>query len=126
MRRSMFIVFFVAALEGVAGVVLSAAAAHIEAGPLIDTASRFLMIHAAAGLGLAALAATAAPRWLLAATFAMQAGTALFSGDLAVRAFTGSRLFPYAAPIGGSLMIAGWAALALWALVGAIRTRAEG
>jgi uncharacterized membrane protein YgdD (TMEM256/DUF423 family) len=127
MRRSIFLIILVAALEGAAGVVLSAAAAHVEASPLLDTASRFLMIHAAAGLALAALATSVAalPRWLLAATFAMQAGAALFSGDLAVRAFAGTRLFPYAAPIGGSLLIASWVALAVLALVCVIRARPD-
>ncbi|BGE84497.1 MULTISPECIES: DUF423 domain-containing protein [Methylosinus] len=123
----MFIIVFVAALEGAAGVVAAAAAAHVEASPLLDTASRFLMIHAAAGLALAALAASVGSslRWLLAATFAMQAGAALFSGDLAVRALAGTRLFPYAAPIGGSLLIASWAALAVFALVCALRARTD-
>ncbi|MBY6243103.1 DUF423 domain-containing protein [Methylosinus sp. Sm6] len=123
MLRSTYIVILLAALEGAAGVVLSAAAAHVEASPLLDTASRFLLIHAAAGLALAAVTATAGAfsRWLLGASFAMLAGAALFSGDLAVRAFAGTRLFPYAAPIGGSLLIASWAALAVFALVAAIR-----
>ncbi|WP_273725477.1 DUF423 domain-containing protein [Brucella gallinifaecis] len=36
------------------------------------------------------------------------AGLALFCGDLFMRDMTGSRLFPMAAPTGGSLMILGW------------------
>jgi uncharacterized membrane protein YgdD (TMEM256/DUF423 family) len=127
MRRSTSIIILIAALEGAAGVILSAAAAHLESSPLFDTASRFLMIHAAAGLALGALAAAqgAGDRWLLAATFALQTGVALFSGDLAVRAAAGTRLFPYAAPIGGSLMIGSWVALAVWALVAALRSRSD-
>jgi uncharacterized membrane protein YgdD (TMEM256/DUF423 family) len=125
MRRADLVIVLIAALEGAAGVVLSAAAAHVESSPLLDTASRFLMIHAAAGLALGALAATrgAGDRWLIGATFAMQAGAALFSGDLAARASAGARLFPYAAPIGGSLLIASWIAVAVWALVAALRAR---
>lgn len=45
------------------------------------------------------------------------AGVGLFALDLAVRAFLGwPRLFPMAAPLGGSLTIAGWLALAAAAL----------
>ncbi|MDR6431443.1 DUF423 domain-containing protein [Brucella pseudogrignonensis] len=36
------------------------------------------------------------------------AGLALFCGDLFMRDMAGSRLFPMAAPTGGSLMILGW------------------
>ena len=44
-------------------------------------------------------------------------GVALFSGDLALRAYAGHRLFPMAAPTGGMVMIAGWALLALAAFI---------
>jgi uncharacterized membrane protein YgdD (TMEM256/DUF423 family) len=43
-------------------------------------------------------------------------GAALFSGDLALRAFTGHRLFVMAAPAGGIILIAAWLALAAAAL----------
>ncbi|MGC0052559.1 DUF423 domain-containing protein [Brucella pituitosa] len=36
------------------------------------------------------------------------AGLVLFCGDLFLRDVTGNRLFPMAAPTGGSLMILGW------------------
>lgn len=36
------------------------------------------------------------------------AGLVLFCGDLFMRDMTGNRLFPMAAPTGGSLMILGW------------------
>ncbi|MCX7900528.1 MAG: DUF423 domain-containing protein, partial [Methylocystis sp.] len=76
-----FVVALIAALQGAAGVSLAAAAAHVDANPLLASASQFLMIHAAAGLGLAALARTntASPRWLALTTFALQAGVTLFS-----------------------------------------------
>lgn len=108
----------VAALQGAAGVALAASAAHaaVDAN-LVSTASQFLMIHAAAGLGLAALTRTNAPaaRWLKFVSFALQAGVTLFSADLAARAYLGGKLFPFAAPLGGSLTILAWLALALWA-----------
>jgi len=118
MQRPNLLIVFFAALEGAAGVALSAAAAHISSAANLDTASRFLMIHAAAALGLGALLAAKPPlsRWLTGASFALIAGVALFSGDLVARTFAGDRLFPYAAPIGGSLTIASWLALSVWAL----------
>lgn len=124
MQRSNFLIVAFAALEGAAGVALSAAAAHISSAANLDTASRFLMIHAAAALGLGALLAAKPPlwRWLTGVGFALLAGVALFSGDLVARTFAGDRLFPYAAPIGGSLTIASWLALAIWALA-ALRTK---
>lgn len=105
----------VAALQGAAGVSLAAAAAHVDANPLLATASQFLMIHAAAGLALAARADRRAEcgRLFGAAAVALQAGVTLFSGDLAARVYLGSKLFPYAAPIGGSLTILAWLALAV-------------
>ncbi len=110
------IVMTVAALQGAGGVSLAAAAAHVDANPLLATASQFLMIHAAAGVGLAARLAGAAPlrRFLAGATFAMQAGVTLFSADLAARVYLGGKLFPFAAPMGGGLTILSWLALALW------------
>ena len=44
-------------------------------------------------------------------------GGALFAGDVAARAYIGSRLFPMAAPAGGTILIASWLALALAALM---------
>jgi uncharacterized membrane protein YgdD (TMEM256/DUF423 family) len=40
----------------------------------------------------------------------------LFSSDIALRAFTAHRLFPFAAPCGGFILIAAWLALAVAAL----------
>jgi uncharacterized membrane protein YgdD (TMEM256/DUF423 family) len=50
---------------------------------------------------------------LVAAGAALALGTLLFAGDLSSRAFAGGKLFPFAAPAGGSLMILAWIALAL-------------
>ena len=97
---------------------LAAAAAHANASPLLATASQFLMIHAAAGVGLAALIRTtprAKANWLAAIALALQAGVTLFASDLAARVFLSGRLFPLAAPIGGGLTILSWCALAVGA-----------
>ncbi|BBK43609.1 hypothetical protein STVA_36290 [Allostella vacuolata] len=102
--------FLVAAgLYGAAGVATAAIAAHAAAGTatgeLLRTASQFLMIQGAAIAAAAALGAG----W---AGGIMTAGTLLFCGDLLVRAWTGQRILPLAAPVGGSLLIIGWLALA--------------
>ncbi len=105
----------IAALLGAAGVALAAASTHAAGGELGRTASEFLILHAAALLGISAHARTlvkGAGVTLLAGA-ALALGTVLFSGDLAMRAFEGEKLFPMAAPIGGSLMILSWLALAL-------------
>lgn len=117
------IIVTVAALQGAAGVSLAAAAAHVDANPLLATASQFLMIHAAAGVGLAALASGAPrmSRFLAGAALTMQAGVTLFSADLAARVYLGGKLFPFAAPMGGSVTILAWLTLALWGAVGSLR-----
>lgn len=107
---------FVAALHGAAGVALAAAAAHVDANPLLATASQFLMVHAAAGLGVAALAQTRPPArgWLALTAGALQTGVTLFSADLVARVYIGGKLFPFAAPLGGGLTILGWVGIAIW------------
>lgn len=119
--RYLTIVALIAALQGAAGVSLAAAAAHVDAAPMLSTASQFLMIHAAAGLALAALLAVDAPNpgGLRAAALSLQAGVALFASDLVARVYLGGKLFPYAAPIGGGLTILAWLGLAVWAALGA-------
>ena len=101
---------------GAAGVALAAAAAHAGGADFGRTAAEFLILHAAALLGVSALSIHQ-PRVLWGGA-ALALGACLFSGDLASRAFLGARLFPMAAPAGGSLMIFSWLALAgllLWA-----------
>ncbi len=53
----------------------------------------------------------------IAAAIGLVAGAALFSGDIAMRAFAGHRLFPMAAPTGGVVLIASWLALGVAAVV---------
>ncbi len=126
--RLAFLIAAVAAAQGAAGVALAAAAAHLDASPFLTTASQFLMIHAAAGVGLAALARTS-PRqeanWLAAIVLALQAGVTLFAGDLAARVFLTAKLFSLAAPIGGGLTILSWCALAVWAAFAMLRANSR-
>src|SRR5215470_17341236 len=94
-----------ACLMGAGGVVLAAAAAHGATASGLDSAAYLLLLHAVAVLGAAGLA----ERGLLLRPLALVAmagfvvGSSLFAGDIAMRAFAGQRMFPMAAPTGGTL-----------------------
>jgi len=101
-----------AGLAGAAGVALAAGASHAAAGVLLEPASRMLLAHAPLYLFLAF-----ALRWGPRAIFAgiglvLTLGLLLFCGDLLARAVAGARLFPFAAPLGGSLLILTWVGVA--------------
>jgi uncharacterized membrane protein YgdD (TMEM256/DUF423 family) len=73
-----------------------------------------LLFHAAAVLGGASLTQQGA-LWrplMLAVLIAWIVGAVFFSGDIALRAFAGHRLFPMAAPTGGIVLIVAWLGLA--------------
>ncbi|NPU13222.1 DUF423 domain-containing protein [Bradyrhizobium sp. 83002] len=107
-----------AGLMGAAGVALAAKAAHDADASRLATASTMLLFHACALLGAVTLAERGVVhrRIGLVAALGMVLGPALFSGDLMMRQFAGDRLFPFAAPTGGMLLIGGWLVLALAAL----------
>jgi len=104
---------FAGALCGAAGVALSAMAAH-RGGAFTGTAANFLLFHAPALLAIG-LAGTG--RWLRLGGFVLLFGLVVFCGDLLSRDLVANRLFPFAAPIGGTALIAGWLAIAIAALV---------
>jgi uncharacterized membrane protein YgdD (TMEM256/DUF423 family) len=99
-----------AALMGAAGVALWAMAAHRAGGESLVTSAQFLLIHACAVLGLTACRKQALVHDRIAsiASAVLILGTLLFSGDIVARVLVGDRLFPIAAPVGGSLLILGW------------------
>ena len=102
-----------AALCGAAGVAFSAVATHSGGGP-IATGASFLLMHAPALLAVGLLGTSKALRlaaWLL------FVGVALFATDLIVRHYGAERLFPMAAPTGGTLMILGWIAIGVTSLL---------
>lgn len=109
----------IAALFGCAGIVFAAAGAHAKPGTGLDSAGHMLLFHAPAVIAACAgIAAGLISRPVgLAAAVVLLVGVALFSGDLALRAYAGHRLFPMAAPAGGVVMIAGWALLAIAAFL---------
>jgi len=102
----------VGALCGAAGVAFSAVASH-SGGGTIATGASFLLMHAPAFLAIGLLGGS---KPLRLAAWALFAGLALFAGDLIVRHYGAARLFPMAAPTGGTLMILGWLAIAATSL----------
>ena len=114
-----------AGLMGASGVILAAAGAHAAPNAGLDSAAYMLSFHAAALLGGAALARQGL-LWrplALGILVAWVVGTALFSGDIAMRAFAGHRLFAMAAPAGGVILIAAWLTL-IAAAIGTFLQRA--
>lgn len=101
-----------AGLFGAAGVAFSAAASH-QGGGNVATAAQFLLFHAPALLAIGLLGGSLVLRTGAAV---LLAGVLLFAGDLLMRHYVGSRLFPLAAPAGGTLAIAGWIVIGLAAL----------
>jgi uncharacterized membrane protein YgdD (TMEM256/DUF423 family) len=104
-----------AALMGGSGVALAAAAAHQDPTGLLGSASSMLLFHAPAVLTCVLLADRGLihGRIGLAAAACFVVAALLFAGDLAARHYAGHRLFPFAAPAGGTLLIASWLVLAL-------------
>jgi uncharacterized membrane protein YgdD (TMEM256/DUF423 family) len=122
MRRDITVVLTIlivlAAVMGACGVILAAAGAHAAPHAGLDSAAYLLFFHAAALLGGVALLQQGL-LWrplALPALIGWALGAALFSGDVALRAFAGHRLFPFAAPSGGIVLIAAWLVLAAAAI----------
>ena len=113
------LVIGLAGLMGAFGVMLAAAGAHgPKAGTGLDSAGYLLMIHACAAIAVTLETRgglTLRPLGL-AATAGFVIGAALFAADVAMRAYLGHRLFPFAAPTGGMLLIIGWLLVAIAAL----------
>jgi uncharacterized membrane protein YgdD (TMEM256/DUF423 family) len=113
------IFLLLAGLMGAGGIMLAAAGAHAHAAAATGASAGYMLLfHAAAVVGGAALLLHGVV-WrplLILALAGWVLGAALFSGDLALRAFTGHRLFVMAAPAGGIILIAAWLALAAAAL----------
>lgn len=117
----------IGALLGMTGVALGAFGAHGLAARLeangragtFQTAVQYHQIHAVALVALGTLAAITAqtqPGAFNLAGILMTAGTVIFSGALYTLAIFDVRIMGAIAPIGGTLMVAGWAAM-LWAVL---------
>lgn len=125
MSRSALSLVAVSGLYGGLGVAAAAAAAHATADTRLQTASMFLMLHAAAIVAIAGAAkAFGLGRWLLLPGWGVAIGTLMFSGDLIVHVAYGASPLPLVAPIGGTLLIVSWLALSVGVAIGAIRRAA--
>jgi uncharacterized membrane protein YgdD (TMEM256/DUF423 family) len=113
--RSLRILVILAAVMGADGVVLAAASAHQADAARLGSASSMLLFHAPAVLAAVALSERGILdiRIGLAAAWGFVVATALFATDLTMRQYAGHSLFPFAAPAGGTLLIASWLLLAV-------------
>jgi uncharacterized membrane protein YgdD (TMEM256/DUF423 family) len=127
MRKWACVAAAAAGLTGAGGIILAGAAAHGVPDPRLQTAANILMLHAAAALAVCGIALAVPQRgiWFLGAAGLFLSGSLFFGGDLSARALAGTRLFPMAAPLGGTLLIFGWALVTLAAVI-AMRQRPEG
>jgi uncharacterized membrane protein YgdD (TMEM256/DUF423 family) len=103
-----------AALGGFASVALGAADRHLagDAAPL-DIAARYVMYHSLALLAVCLLARDATPPALRLAGWCFFGGMIAFAGGLTALAATGSTAAAMATPVGGTLFMTGWLALAV-------------
>lgn len=104
-----------AGLIGAAGVTAAAAAAHWADERLLGAASAICLANAPALLALGFVGARLRLGTLAAVLLIL--GTALFAGDVSLRAFSGDGLFSMAAPLGGSTVIIAWLLIAVGALL---------
>jgi uncharacterized membrane protein YgdD (TMEM256/DUF423 family) len=107
-------------LIGAAGILAAAGSAHAGASQTLISAATVCLAHAPA---LLALGLAGKGRWLVAAGALLTLGTLVFVSDMALREFAGMRLLPFAAPLGGLLMIAGWLSIAVGGIATAWRSR---
>jgi uncharacterized membrane protein YgdD (TMEM256/DUF423 family) len=107
-----------AGLMGAAGIMLTAAGAHSKPGVGLDSAGYLLLIHAVAtvAITLAARSGLVLRPLGAVAVWGFVLGAALFAADVAARAYLGHRLFPFAAPAGGLILIGSWLVLVAAAL----------
>ena len=100
---------------GADGIMLAAASAHGAEASRLASASSMLLFHASAVLSAVALTERGVihAHIGIVAAFGFVLAASLFAGDLTMRQYAGHGLFPMAAPIGGTLLIASWLALAV-------------
>ena len=110
------------ALNGLMAVCAGAFGAHAVADPQVkgwlQTGAQYQLVHAAAALACFSLLRVMA-RQAGIAGWLFGTGGLVFGGSLYLLALSGVKLWGAVTPIGGLLMIAGWAVLIWGALAGA-------
>lgn len=114
-----------AGLYGFTAVALGAFAAHglksrldTYALDIMHTATQYALVHAVVLLAISQMPPS---KLQVISGLTMMAGTFLFAGSLYVLALTGIRGFGAVTPIGGVLLLIGWATLSVGA-IGLLRT----
>jgi uncharacterized membrane protein YgdD (TMEM256/DUF423 family) len=114
------------ALLGCTGVAAGAFGAHALRTRLspdmlgvFETAARYQLLHALALYGAAWVTLQWPGRWAAAGVALLCSGIVLFSGSLYLLVLTGEHWLGAVTPLGGSLLMLGWLALALAPLRGA-------
>ena len=111
-----------AALNGLMSVCAGAFGAHGVGDPQVkgwlQTGAQYQLVHAAAALACFSLMRVMA-RQAGMAGWLFGVGGLVFGGSLYLLALTGVKLWGAVTPVGGLLMIVGWAALTWGALAGA-------
>ena len=104
-----------AALNGLMGVSAGAFGAHAAADPAVRewlrTGAQYQLVHAVAALAVLAVFRRAG--W---AARLFCAGALVFGGSLYLMALTGARTLGMVTPVGGVLLLAGWATL-IWRML---------
>jgi uncharacterized membrane protein YgdD (TMEM256/DUF423 family) len=109
------LVMALAVAAGAASLHAAKSAVHPEAARLLQTAVLYQLIHGLAIVIEGTLARIAPSKLLAAAGMLHIAGVVAFSGSLYLLAFTGVSLGAVG-PLGGTAFIAGWLALAAYAV----------
>ncbi len=110
------IIFGIAALWGLIGMVMLAAGSHPPAMSLMATGGQVLLFHAAAVLAI--VNTQLVNGWRRAVPVALLlTGSGLFALEIVLHVATGVAAFGLLAPVGGGLAIFGWLALAAGAFV---------
>ncbi|MBB65881.1 MAG: hypothetical protein CMO81_12550 [Waddliaceae bacterium] len=110
------------ALLGFTAVGIGAFAAHYlktrlstEMAAVFEVGVRYHMYHALALLGLGLMFQLGQPKEFVWAGYCFISGICLFSGSLYALALTGTRILGAITPLGGVLLLLGWAYMA-WGL----------
>jgi uncharacterized membrane protein YgdD (TMEM256/DUF423 family) len=109
------ILLAIAAMWGLAGVVMLAAGSHPPQTGTLAIGGQFLLFHAATVIAI--LSSALISGWRRALPMAlMLTGSGLFAFEIIIHATTGV-ILPGLAPIGGSITILGWLALFIAPLI---------
>ena len=119
MDRSSRLIVGLAALSGFLAIAAGAFGAHAISDPTakgwLETGGHYQLVHAVAAIAAAILRSHGVARALLSGWLFL-VGALVFSGSLYLMAAGAPLLFGAVTPIGGVLMLAGWANLGLAAL----------